>query len=296
MQNRSWTRSWPARAIVSAKAWSVSSRTIAAASASAGRARDEEPGDAVLDHLGDPADVRRDDRPRQGHRLEDREALRLAIRRQDRDIERRGDGRDVVAAAGEHDPVGDAVRAARCSSESRSEPSPTISRYASGHRSEDVRPGLDERLVALLGLEPGDDADDLRARLHPVLVAAACSTAPGGRSARGRRRCRSAGPARRPGRSSAILRDDRLRRRRSAGPSPASGGGASRGPPRSGRATSGRSRRRMAGDGRRSSSAMAAFVATTSARYMWVWMTSGRTSARWAARAADRDRRRRARR
>src|SRR6478609_7887922 len=42
---------------------------------------DEQAGDAVLDHLGDPADVRRDDRPRQRHRFEDRQALRLAPRR-----------------------------------------------------------------------------------------------------------------------------------------------------------------------------------------------------------------------
>src|SRR6185295_697892 len=36
--------------------------------------------------------------------------------------------------------------------------------------SKDVGPGLDQRLVALLRLEPGDDANDLRARLHPVFL------------------------------------------------------------------------------------------------------------------------------
>ena len=35
-----------------------------------------------------------------------------------------------------------------------------------------------------------------------------------------------------------------------------------------------------------SPSAIAAFVPTISARYMWLWMTSARTSARWAARVA----------
>ena len=39
-----------------------------------------------------------------------------------------------------------------------------------------------------------------------------------------------------------------------------------------------------------SPSAIAAFVPTISARYMWLWTTSARTSARWAARVAGRDR------
>ena len=95
--------------------------------------RDEQPGPPVLDHLGDAADVRGDDGPRQGHRLEDGQALRLAIGRQHGDIERGGHGGHVVAPAGEDDAVGDpqltglgferlASRALR----------PTIRRYASG--------------------------------------------------------------------------------------------------------------------------------------------------------------------
>ena len=39
-----------------------------------------------------------------------------------------------------------------------------------GHRAQDRGPRLEQRRVALLGLEPGDDADDLRAGLHAVLL------------------------------------------------------------------------------------------------------------------------------
>src|SRR6266550_6895906 len=39
------------------------------------------------------------------------------------------------------------------------------------HIAEDDRPGIEEGLVTFLGLEPRDDADDLRTRLHPILVA-----------------------------------------------------------------------------------------------------------------------------
>ena len=171
MQNRSWTRSWPAFAIVSAKAWSVSSRTIAAARASGWSCGTRSAGHAVLDHLRDPADVRRDDRPRQGHRLEDRQALGLAMRRQHRDVERGGDRRDVVAAAREDDAVGDAVRGGAMLERVAHRALADDQQVRVRDRAEDVRPGVDQRLVALLGLQPGDDADDLRAGLHPVLVA-----------------------------------------------------------------------------------------------------------------------------
>ena len=39
-----------------------------------------------------------------------------------------------------------------------------------GDRAQDGRPGLEQRRVALLRLEPRDDPDDLRAGLHPVLL------------------------------------------------------------------------------------------------------------------------------
>ena len=34
-----------------------------------------------------------------------------------------------------------------------------------------AEPGVEERLMALLGLEPRDDANDLRTGLHPILIA-----------------------------------------------------------------------------------------------------------------------------
>jgi hypothetical protein len=171
MQNRSWTRSWPPFAIRSANG-AVGEQPDDRRGQGLGLVvRDEDTRHAVLDHLRDPADIGRDDRPRQRHRLEDREALGLAVRRQHGDVERGGDRRDVVAPAGEHDPVGDAVRGG-----------PMLERVAHRaladdeeirvrHRAEDVRPGVDQRLVALLGLEPGDDPDHPRSRLHAVLVA-----------------------------------------------------------------------------------------------------------------------------
>ena len=39
-----------------------------------------------------------------------------------------------------------------------------------GDGAEDAGPRLEQRRVALLGLQPRDDADDLRARLHPVFL------------------------------------------------------------------------------------------------------------------------------
>ena len=241
------------------------------------------PVDAVLDHLGDPAHVRRDDRARQRHRLEDRQALGLAVRRQHRDVEGGGDGRDVVAAAGEHDVAldpllaGDVVQGV--------EPAPLADDQQVRRRA-----GLAARAAtpraASGGPSPAPAGRRRRrsARSAPCRTRrAACSTAPGGRTARGRRRCRSAtaappsGPRRRPcGRSSA--------RPRSGGRSTASGGAAPPGP------RSERTRDEWTVEithGRRwpaSPSAIAAFVPTISARYMWLWTTSARTSIRCAAR------------
>ena len=190
-QNRSWTRSWPARPSMSASWWSFRSRTIAAASAVGILRRDEQPGDAVLDHLRDPADVRRDHRARERHRLEDRQALGLAVGRQHRDVERRRDGRDVVAAAGEDhvalDPLapGDVVQ--------RVEPAPLADDQQVGRRAGLQRPAATPR-AASGGPSPAPAG---RPRPRSATSApcrtrrAACSTAPGGRIGRGRCRCRS---------------------------------------------------------------------------------------------------------
>ena len=86
-------------ATVSASWWSDSRRAIAAARAGGSCGGTRSPVDAVLDHLGDAAHVGRDDRARERHRLQDREALRLAVGREDGDVEGGGDGGDVVPAA-----------------------------------------------------------------------------------------------------------------------------------------------------------------------------------------------------
>ena len=132
--------------------------------------RDQQAGLAVLDHLGDAADIGRDDRARQGHRLEDRQALRLAVRRQDGDVQRGGHGRHVVATAGEHDPVGDpqfaGLRFERVAPAALADDQEVRVRDGAQH----LGPGLQQRGMALLGLQPGDDTDDLRAGFHAVLV------------------------------------------------------------------------------------------------------------------------------
>ena len=130
----------------------------------------EQAGLAVLDHLRDAADVGGDDRARERHRLEDREALGLAVGRQDRHVKGRGDGRDVVAPAGEDDPMGDPQFACL-----RFEGVPPAAladdqQIRIGHGAQDLGPGLDEGRVALFGFEPGHDAHDLGARLHAVLL------------------------------------------------------------------------------------------------------------------------------
>ena len=48
--------------------------------------RMQETGDPVLDHLGQPADLRCDDRHFARHRLEGRQAEALLCRRQEKDV------------------------------------------------------------------------------------------------------------------------------------------------------------------------------------------------------------------
>jgi hypothetical protein len=131
---------------------------------------DENTRHAVLNHLRNPADIGRDDRTRQRHRLEDREALGLAVRRQHGNVEGRGDGRDVVPTAGEHDAVGDPVRGGTVLEHVAHRALAHDEQVGVGHAAQHVRPGIDQRLVALLRLEAGDNADDPRPRLHPVLL------------------------------------------------------------------------------------------------------------------------------
>ena len=170
-QKRSWTRSWPARAEPLREAGVEEEAGDRGREGDRVVVLDEEAGDAVLDHLGDPADVRRDDRPRQRHRFEDRQALCLAPRRQHGDVEPGGDGRDVVATPREDHPVGDAMGGGPLLEEVP--PRALADDQEVGVRAgpQDVRPRLDQGLVALLGLQPGDDADDPAAGLEPELVA-----------------------------------------------------------------------------------------------------------------------------
>ena len=126
-QKRSWTRFWAAvRACRRTGGRGAGARSPRRAGGVA--RRDEEAGPAVLDHLRDAADGGGDDRPRQRHRLQDREALRLAVGRQDGDVERGGHGGDVVAAAGERDAT------IRASSGASDPPAPRAARAASPRR------------------------------------------------------------------------------------------------------------------------------------------------------------------
>ena len=58
MQKRSWTMSWPARASVSASGWSGQQAGDGGGQRAGIVRRDQQAGLAVLDHLGDAADVR----------------------------------------------------------------------------------------------------------------------------------------------------------------------------------------------------------------------------------------------
>ena len=206
MQNRSWTRSWPAFAIVSAKAWSVRSRTIAAASASGLSCSTRSPvtPSSIISGIPPTSDATTGRDSAIASRIDRPWASRM--RRQDRDVERGGDRRDVVAAAGEDDPMGDAV-GGRATARARRAASPR--RRSAGTRPA-PRAGRAARRRSASGGPSRAPAGRRRRRSASRAPSrtrrGACSTAPGGRSAGGRRRCRSAGPARRSGRSSAILR------------------------------------------------------------------------------------------
>ena len=72
---------------------------------------------------------------------------------------------------GEDDAVGDPVRGRALLERVAQRSLADDHQVRVGNLAQDVRPGIDQRLVALLGLEPRDDADDLRPGLHPELVA-----------------------------------------------------------------------------------------------------------------------------
>ncbi len=164
-QNRSWTRSCPARASMSASGWSVSRRTMAAASAPASCGGTSRPVTPSLDHLRDAADVRTR-RPAGDSAIASRidQPLRLAVGRQHGHVERGGHRRHVVAPAGEDD----CPRSAASADELARRPAPSSALAPApladdqevrvGHGAQHQRPRLEQRRVALLGLEPGDDA------------------------------------------------------------------------------------------------------------------------------------------
>ena len=189
-QKRSWTMSWPARASMSA--YGVVGEQADDRVGEGGRVarRHEEAGPAVVHHLRDAADARGDHRPGQRHRFEDREALGLPVGGQHRHVEGGGDGRDVVPAAGEDDAAGDApVGRLRLQ---LGAPAALADHQEVRHRDplQDQRPRVDERGVALLRLQAGDDARRSGCRAPCRIPRGACSTAPGGCSARGPPRCR----------------------------------------------------------------------------------------------------------
>jgi len=124
--------------------------------------RDEEAGSAVVDHLGDAADGGGDDRTRQRHRLEDREALRLPPRRKDRDVQRGRDRRDVVPPPGEEHAIRNAHRGGESHERLRIRPFSDDSESRLGRTTEDGRHRLDEEAVPLFRLEARDDPKQRR--------------------------------------------------------------------------------------------------------------------------------------
>src|SRR5258705_13638122 len=92
------------------------------------------------------------------------------MRRQDGDVQSCGHRRDVVAPTGEDDPMGDAVGLRPLLELIASTPLADDEEVRVRNVAEDERPGIEERLVALFRLQSRDDTDDLRTRLHPVLV------------------------------------------------------------------------------------------------------------------------------
>ena len=129
-----------------AAASSVSSRSAERGHAVEVVERVQEAGDAVLDHLRQPADARGDDRHLAGHRLERRQAEALLRRRQQEHVgDRQQRHAPDPARRGSATSVGDArARAPAASASARSGPSPTISRRA-GTLAADAREDLDDR-------------------------------------------------------------------------------------------------------------------------------------------------------
>ena len=191
MQKRSWTRSWPAlgdHVGVGVVREQPDDRAARASQSFGGTSR---PADAVLDHLRDAAHLGRDDRPAERHRLEDAEALGLPVRRQDGDVQRRGDRRDVLATAGEDDPAADAERRGL-----------GLERVPLGAFADDQQPGLRDGRPARAARRRSACDGPSRPRGEPrrrrsasprgsSTPRGACSRAAGGCSAGDRRRCRS---------------------------------------------------------------------------------------------------------
>ena len=142
--------------------------------------------------------------------------------------------------------------------------------------------------MALLGLEPGDDADELRAGSIPYSSGSVPRTAPDGRA-----RQIDAVVDEADGRLDALLVDQLVLDGARYGVSWSMCGVQSR---RCRRSSSERTRLEWTVEttyGRRcpiSARAIAARVPTVSARYMWLWMTSARISDRCAARRRPRSR------
>src|SRR5437870_12297189 len=91
--------------------------------------------------------------------------------RQDGDIERGGDRRNVVATTGEDDAMSDAIGLGPLLELIAPAALADDEQVRVRHIAEDDRPGIEEGLVTFLGLEPRDDADDLRTGLHPIFIA-----------------------------------------------------------------------------------------------------------------------------
>src|SRR5712672_2996541 len=90
--------------------------------------------------------------------------------RQDGDVQSCGHRRDVVAPTGEDDPMGDAVGLGPLLELISSSAFTDDEEVCVRDIAKDEWPGIEQGLVALLGLQSRDDTDNLRTRFHPVLV------------------------------------------------------------------------------------------------------------------------------
>ena len=131
---------------------------------------DEQPADAVFDHFRDPAHRRRHDRAAERHRLQHAEALGLAIRRQDRDVQRGRDCRHVLAPACEDDPSGDAKDVGLGLQGVLLRALADDEKPGVGDGGEDQRPGVEQGAVALLRLESSHDAHDRGLGIDVVIL------------------------------------------------------------------------------------------------------------------------------